>query len=314
MVSHVRAAELHAFTAPPGKSFASAAGSIIRKEIVYELPNPGGSEDLSLERYMLASANQDLATVDGWPINLPTLDVAVDAIAAAAARGECFSVFTLNLDHLVKLRSSAAFREAYSNATFVTADGEPVARIARRIDARIERTTGADLVVPLAEEAALRGLPVYFFGTSPGALARAASDLCERTDQSLDIAGSTSPSRDFDPEGPEADAVLDKIAASGARLCFVALGAPKQELFSAYAAKRGINVGFVCVGAALDFLAGEQVRAPAFMRRNGIEWLWRLATSPRRLTARYLKCAFVLADITFLAQLRGTLAGMRLAD
>jgi len=269
---------------------------------------------LSLSDYELPAQTPALATIDGWPINLADADDAVTAVLSAARRGESFSLVTLNLDHLVKLRFDPAFRRAYAAARFVTADGEPVARLAARQDARIERTTGADLVVPLARRAARENLSVYLFGTTPDVVARAASDLVERCEGKLAIAGSASPLAGFDPEGAEADAALDRIAASGARLCFVCLGAPKQEIFAARAAQRGIACGFVCVGAALDFIAGAQIRAPAFMQRNGLEWLWRLATSPRRLAKRYLMCALVLADIALVSRFRPLPAGPRLAD
>lgn len=246
-----------------------------------------------------------LAKVDGWPINVANQGEAVRVIAEAAQRADPFSVVTLNLDHLVKLRREPRFRHAYRNARFITADGAPVARLARMQSGGVERTTGADLVVPLAEAAASRRIPVYLFGSSADVLARAGRDLAERTDYKLDIAGSAAPAHGFDPEGREADAALAAIAASGARLCFVALGAPKQEIFAARAVERGVRCGFVCIGAALDFLAGEQVRAPRTMQDNGMEWLWRLMTNPRRLAGRYARCALVLADVAVLAPLKG---------
>jgi exopolysaccharide biosynthesis WecB/TagA/CpsF family protein len=259
-------------------------------------------DDFQAETADIWRAERPLAVVDGWPVNLANLEQATSAIISAAKNGQSFSAVTLNLDHLVKLRSSAAFRRAYRHASFVTADGEPVAKLARRQNGSIVRTTGADLVVPLARAAANAGIPVYLFGTSPDVIARAGSYLAQASGagRELDLAGSTSPGLDFDPEGPEADAALDRIAASGAKLCFVALGAPKQELFSARAVARGVSCGFVNIGAALDFLAGAQVRAPLIMQRSGLEWLWRLASSPRRLAGRYLSCALVLADIVLL--------------
>lgn len=250
------------------------------------------------------STEPPLAHVDGWPITLPDLDQAVSRIIAAAERGEGFSAVTLNLDHLVKLRRSDAFRRAYATARFVTADGAPVARLARTGCPAIERTTGADLVIPLAEAAARRGLPIYFFGSSAEVLGKAGHDLARRTDGALAIAGTEAPPLGFDPESPQADAALDRIAASGARLCFLALGAPKQEIFAARAMSRGIKVGFVSVGAALDFIAGAQIRAPERLRDSGLEWLWRLSTNPRRLAMRYTQCAILLADLALLAPVR----------
>lgn len=253
----------------------------------------------------------DCATVDGWGINVPDQTTAIRVILDAAQTGEGFSVFTLNLDHLVKLRTDDAFRRAYREATFVTADGEPVARLARRDDPRVVRTTGADLMLPLADACADAGLPVFLFGTSPGVLAKAGERLVQNTGGSLEIAGTMSPPLGFDPEGPDADAAIDRIAQSGARICFVALGAPKQEIFAARAHARGVKAGFVCIGASLDFLAGEQIRAPRAFQRAGMEWLWRLGSNPRRLAARYAQCAILLAQLTLPAPFGGATSSRR---
>ena len=272
------------------------------------------SEVLPSEFCLTSATEHPLAAVDGWPVNIVNQAEAVAKIIAAATRGESFAAFTLNLDHLVKLRSSAAFRKAYMHARFVTADGAPVAKLAQRQNMSIERTTGADLVVPLALAAAEHHLPVYLFGTSPQVIAESAADLNERCGGGLDIVGSAAPAMGFDPEGPEADAALDRIAASGARLCFVALGAPKQEILAARAVARGVKTGFVCIGAALDFIAGEQSRAPVFMQKHGLEWLWRLASSPRRLAGRSLSCALLLADILLFGPSSRQPQSQRIAD
>lgn len=261
--------------------------------------------DMTIKSNSTSAALQDrstveggfLAFVDGWGVNLANLSAAVTAIADAAERGEAAATFTLNLDHLVKLRTNAAFRRAYRAARFVTADGAPVVHLARSQCAGIERTTGADLVLPLAEEAARRGLPVYLFGSSAEVLGIAGQRLAANTSDRLSIAGSEAPAMGFDPEGATADAAIDRIARSGARICFLALGAPKQELMAARAVARGVPVVFVCIGAALDFIAGAQVRAPGLLQRHGLEWLWRLATNPRRLAARYAQCAVLYARL-----------------
>jgi exopolysaccharide biosynthesis WecB/TagA/CpsF family protein len=242
-----------------------------------------------------------LATVAGWPINIANQGQAITAITDAAARGESFSVCTLNLDHLDKLKRDARFQQAYATARFVTADGAPVAFLASLQGHQIERTTGADLVIPLACAAATRGLPIYLFGTRPQVLTGASKVLASHAGRGLEIVGSASPAHNFNPEGPEADEALDAIAKSGARLCFVALGAPKQEIFAARGVARGVRCGFVSIGAGLDFLVGEQVRAPVFMRRVGLEWFWRLVSDPTRMARRYGRCAIVLAEIALVA-------------
>ena len=243
---------------------------------------------------------EPLARVDGWGINVASLGGAVAAVVDAASRAEPAALFTLNLDHLVKLRNDRRFCRAYARARFITADGAPIAQLARTQSPTIERTTGADLVVPLAAAAAERGLPLYLFGSAPGVLGEAGRRLAESTVEPLSISGSAAPPMNFDPEGRDADEAIARISHSGARICLVALGAPKQEIFAARAIEQGVPAVFVCVGAALDFIAGAQMRAPRVMQRNGLEWLWRLANDPRRLAGRYARCALLYAQLLLL--------------
>ena len=110
----------------------------------------------------------------------------------------------------------------------------------------------------------------------------------------LEVACRIAPPFGFDPEGPGADAILRQVADSGARLCFIALGAPKQERFAARGRAVAPGVGFASIGAGLDFLSGTQVRAPLWVRRLALEWLWRLLGQPRRMLMRYLQCIGIL--------------------
>ena len=244
----------------------------------------------------LDSPPAPLAVIDGQAINLRSLFEAVARPLARLERGEGFTLFTLNLDHLVKRRQSAAFRAAYARADFVTADGAPVAVLARRQGAEIERAAGADLTAPMCAAAAARKIPVYLFGTSETTLRAAAARLAARY-PGIIIAGAHAPPQGFDPGSDAAARAGADIAASGARLVFLALGAPKQELFAARLAALHPGIGFVCVGASLDFISGEQTRAPLFFQRHGLEWLWRLGGDPRRLAGRYLQCAALLARL-----------------
>lgn len=235
-----------------------------------------------------------ITRIDGTRLNILDEGEAVLRITARAASGHGGTVFTLNLDHLVKLDRDPAFRAAYERATYVTADGAPVVLMAREKGVAVERVTGADLVVPLCRAAALAGLPVYLFGTTDQALDRAAEALREAA-PGLAVAGMESPPFGFDPAGSYARDAAERIEGSGARICFVALGAPKQELFANAAMCRSGSVVYVCIGAALDFLAGTQRRAPAVLRRYGLEWAWRLASQPKRMTKRYVLSALYFA-------------------
>jgi exopolysaccharide biosynthesis WecB/TagA/CpsF family protein len=232
--------------------------------------------------------------VEGVTINLPTLRAATDAALARARAGEGFVLFTLNLDHLVKLRASPDFAAAYGRAGLVTADGWPVVWLAQRQGARPMRASGADMVLPVCEGAAVQGSPIYFVGPGPQAQA-AALDILKDRFPSLRIAGAEAPRF---PSGETAtalaafdlDGLAGRINASGAALCFLSLGAPKQELLADALSRRCPTVGFLCVGAALDFISGQVRRAPVWMQRGKLEWLWRLIGDPKRLAVRYARC------------------------
>ena len=238
-----------------------------------------------------------VAWVDGWPVNVANLEDAVSAAIEATELRTPTAVFTLNLDHVVKLRQNSNFRRAYQSASIVTADGAPVVWLGRSQASSLRRTTGADLVLPLVKAAAAKDLPIALFGTSRPIIDAVTAKLAELGGASLRIAYADSPIMGFDPQGADADALLNDIVASGSRIVFVALGAPKQELFAARAVERRLPLTFVCVGAGLDFIANAQVRAPHLLQSSGLEWVWRLANDPRRLLMRYVACAGVLADI-----------------
>jgi N-acetylglucosaminyldiphosphoundecaprenol N-acetyl-beta-D-mannosaminyltransferase len=228
-------------------------------------------------------------TVDGVTINILSLPDAVSSIVSAAQQGDNFSVCTLNLDHVVQLQQRSDFRAAYRRARFVTADGFPIVVLSRLLGTRIRRTTGADLVEPICREAQKKGLPIFMLGSNHRTLSITAKRLSERF-RGLEVAGYHAPGANFDPYSSEADFAIDSIRASGAKLCFVALGAPRQELFAARCLDQLNGTGLLCIGAALDFIAGTQTRAPSLTQKVGLEWAWRMLREPRRLGPRYARC------------------------
>jgi exopolysaccharide biosynthesis WecB/TagA/CpsF family protein len=239
-------------------------------------------------------------TVEGVTINVPSMDEAVSSVIAAAQQRRGFCLYTLNLDHIAQLRSRPDFRDAYDRARFVTADGFPIVMLGRLIGADVSRTTGADLVEPVCEQARQAGLSVFLLGSDDETLTKCAERLRQRF-KNLRVAGSYAPSRNFDPNSHEADVAIGHIRASGARLCFIALGAPKQELFAARCLDSVPEVGFLCIGAALDFIAGRQTRAPRLAQKTGLEWAWRMIGNPRRLGPRYARCLAQLPRLVALA-------------
>jgi exopolysaccharide biosynthesis WecB/TagA/CpsF family protein len=215
-------------------------------------------------------------------------------------RGEGFCVATLNLDHVVKLAQNPKFRDAYKAQTHVTADGNPIVWLSRLAGQQVDLVPGSELVEPMVAQAARQGIPVAFYGATQAALAAVETRLAARH-PGLEVVLCKAPGMGFDPQGPEAARDIEAIGASGARLCFLALGAPKQECFAARARDILPRVGFVSVGAGLDFIAGTQRRAPAWVRALAAEWVWRLLSDPRRLAARYGACLRVMPDLTMRA-------------
>lgn len=214
----------------------------------------------------------------------------LDEVRSRFRRGEGFAIATLNLDHMVKLAQSPDFHAAYQQHDLVVADGNPIVWLSRLAGQPVSLVAGSDLVDPLAALASAEGKSVMLFGATEETLALAAAELSARH-PGLTIVGCLSPSRNFDPYGLEADRLIEAMRRSGAALTFIALGAPKQEIFAARCRDLIPGMGFASVGAGIDFIAKKQRRAPIWMRRLAIEWLWRLAHEPRRLTRRYALCA-----------------------
>jgi exopolysaccharide biosynthesis WecB/TagA/CpsF family protein len=237
-----------------------------------------------------------LFEVDGQPITARNLADAVADIMQRLGQDPSFLVCTLNLDHLVKLRADPRFRKAYAKAEVILADGFPIVTFAGLNGVALERTPGSDLIDPLCRAAAARGLPIFLFGTTLQALCAAGHKLVTAI-PGLEIAGVYAPPAKFELDSEAADEAIAVIRQSGARICLVALGAPRQELFSARALDTTTGIAFVSIGASLDFIAGTQTRCPQFLRRLNLEWAWRAASDPRRLAARYAACAALFAKL-----------------
>lgn len=242
------------------------------------------------------------AVVEDLRISELSLAETAALICHNAGSGSAQNVFTLNLDHVVKMRADAPFRAAYKRAGLVTADGFPIVLACRLQGSNVSRVTGSDLIAPICAEAVRAGKSAYFFGSSSQVLSKA-SQLLQGNHPGLAIAGALAPPQGFDPDSEDARRCIEAIGASGADLCFVALGAPKQELFADRAKRLLPNVSFVCIGAGLDFIAGAQVRAPRWMQRFGLEWLWRAAGNPRRLLYRYVLSLAAMPGLLFRAAL-----------
>lgn len=211
---------------------------------------------------------------------------ALGAIERLVDAGRGGSVFTPNVDHVVQVETNAALESAYARASLCFADGAPLVWASRALRPSLpERVAGADLVLPLLELAARRGWRVALLGAAPGVAERAATVARHRF--GTEVALVTAPLVDVD-DGAQLTRIAAELNAARPHLALMALGAPKQELLIDRLQARICPTVSLGIGAGLDFVAGTMRRAPALVRRVGLEWAFRLAQEPRRMWRRYL--------------------------
>lgn len=187
-------------------------------------------------------------------------------------------VVTVNAEFVVRARRDPAFRRVLAASDLATVDGTLVALVLRylhRVPAR--RVTGADLIPPLARLAAERDCPVFLLGAGTG-VAEAAGEKLRSVVPGLVIAGAYAGSAHPD----EDERICAMIRSGAARFLLVAFGAPAQDLWIARNLPRLGPCVAIGVGGSLDYLAGVVPRAPAWMRRAGLEWFYRLLRQPSR--------------------------------
>jgi N-acetylglucosaminyldiphosphoundecaprenol N-acetyl-beta-D-mannosaminyltransferase len=230
----------------------------------------------------------------GVEIDPLRMDQAVAQILAWVAdpAPRCHYVVTPNVDHVVMLQHHAGLRAAYADAGMVLVDGAPVLWSSRLLNHPLpERVAGSDLV-PTLFGAVRESLRVYLLGAGPGVAERAAANIGKRW-PAVEVVGTYSPPLGFERDAAENDKILQQVAGAQADLLVVGLGAPKQELWVHKHRERISAKVALCVGATIDFLAGEKQRAPVWMREAGVEWMYRVASEPKRLAARYARDAWV---------------------
>ena len=222
----------------------------------------------------------------GVPIDTVTFETAQDRVMAWGHARDSRYVVLANVHVTVTASREPDFGAVVAAADMTTPDGAPVAWMLGKLGKQPqERVSGPDLTWALLGRCEREKLTVYFFGSSRETLSLLAERITA-TFPGLEVVGFEAPP--FRPITQQEDLEsIERINASGAGLVFVGLGCPKQEHWML--AHRGqVNAVMLGVGAAFDFHAGTVSRAPSWMRANGLEWLHRLASEPRRLWKRYL--------------------------
>ncbi|WP_322049998.1 WecB/TagA/CpsF family glycosyltransferase [Paraburkholderia bannensis] len=225
----------------------------------------------------------------GLDIAAVSFDTALDALCDAASQrdGRARVAVTPNVDHLVRLDRQPELKTLYRTADFLFADGMPVVWASRLFGMPLPgRVTGADLLPGLCERARLNGWKVVVVGGQPGH-EQSLIDGIAHYYPGLDMQV-IAPSMNFDPTGAEGDAIAQRVREAAPDLVFVCIGMPKQERWALRHAGSMPGGLMLCAGAAIEFAAGLQKRAPAWMQRSGVEWCWRIMQDPARLWRRYL--------------------------
>jgi N-acetylglucosaminyldiphosphoundecaprenol N-acetyl-beta-D-mannosaminyltransferase len=235
------------------------------------------------------------------------MGMGIDRITEAEALGQIVGglncgrggwVITPNIQHLREFVHAPEVREPFEQADLVVADGMPLVWASRLIGSPLpERVAGSDIIWSLSAEAALHGRSVYLLGAAPPACDAARARM-EELYPGLRIAGCHSPAIGFEKDPAEVDRIRSMLRDARPDIVFVALPFPTQERLIGKLRDVLPSAWFLGIGASLDFIGGAKERAPAWMIKLGLEWLFRLAREPRRLFRRY-----VLHGLPFAARL-----------
>jgi N-acetylglucosaminyldiphosphoundecaprenol N-acetyl-beta-D-mannosaminyltransferase len=220
----------------------------------------------------------DRVEILGCKLDVLDANEAAAQIMTFARDGAGAQVVTLGTEMVVHAQKDERFRDVVNASALSLCDTVGVLSVARRRGANLhERVTGVELVERLCAQAAREDLPVYFLGGAEGAAADAAA-IMEARFPGLAVAGT----RNGFFADDEVAGIVDDIRTSGAKLLFVGLGSPRQELWLAeHLRETGVGAA-VGVGGSFDVLGGRVTRAPHFMRRLGLEWFYRLVKEPHR--------------------------------
>lgn len=220
----------------------------------------------------------------------------LDLIAASKIDRRPRYVATVNVDFFVNAYHwwsreprSQQLIEALHQADLVTADGMPLVWLSRWIGSPLpERVPGSTLVPLLAAACASHGYSIFLLGGEPAVAQGAVASLREAY-PSLNVVGVATPDISLSTHEAIDEVILQKLADARPDVLLIGLGNPKQELWFQRVRDRlqvPLSMG---VGGTFKFLAGTVSRAPEWMQRWGLEWLYRLMQEPRTLGSRYLR-------------------------
>lgn len=208
-------------------------------------------------------------------------------VLQAAAEHRPFAVSAIAVHGVMTGVLEATHRYRLNHLDLVVCDGQPVRWALNLLyhSGPRERVYGPNLMRNIITGAVEKKLSVFFFGSTPDVLEKMCRNFRARYPE-LQIAAAE-PSTFGPISSQAADELAARVRGSGARVVFVGLGCPRQEVW-AYEFRDRLGIPIVAVGAAFPFAAGTLRQAPQWMQDRGLEWLFRLCTEPRRLWRRYL--------------------------
>ena len=223
----------------------------------------------------------------GIGVDAVDYEAAVARIVAAAEEGRAYGVSALAVHGVMTGVDDPQHAARLNRLDLVTPDGQPVRWALNLLHGtRLpDRVYGPRLTLEVCRAAAEKGIPVFFYGSDE----RTLSLLEERLPTIVPgiIVAGTKPSRFGTASPEELDEIARSIRMSGARICFVGLGCPRQEVF-AYENRDRLSMPTIAVGAAFAYHAGLDQEPPAWMQKYGLQWLHRFVRDPKRLWHRYL--------------------------
>lgn len=199
-------------------------------------------------------------------------------------------VFTPNVDHLMKLQRDPDFVEAYNQADFRVCDSQVLMMASKFLGRPIKaKISGSDLFPMFCDHHRdNEKIKIFLLGGAEGVAAEAQRRINARMGRDI-VVQAHSPSFGFEKNEAECQRILEMIRQSPANVLVVGVGAPKQEKWIAKYKQQLPSIDiFLAVGASIDFEAGNKPRAPELISKLGLEWLYRLASEPKRLWKRYL--------------------------
>jgi exopolysaccharide biosynthesis WecB/TagA/CpsF family protein len=220
-------------------------------------------------------------------VNAVDYEAAVAAIMAAAGEGRGFAVSALAVHGVMTGVINPQHRYRLNSFDLITPDGQPVRWALNLLykDKLADRVYGPTLTLKVMQACERERTPIYLYGTTSSLLAELRKALASRFPD-LEIAG-CEPSRFGPISKKKRGEIARRIRASGARITFVGIGCPRQEIWS-YEFRDLLSMPILAVGAAFPFIAGLVPQAPNWMQKHGLEWVFRLAAEPARLWKRYM--------------------------